>query len=179
MVDMDARYVYAIIIGIAAGLLLNIAHIVAIVINLISLFIFPILPLGIGLITAIVLLLFLVGIGAFTARHVRRRYGTSGIKAAAVAGLVSGIVGQAVSLLVSLLIAIVVAVAGAVAGYYVVGSDNPWLTATALGIAGLVLASLYAVVQYIVLSFVFMVLAGLGGFLYNHFTVTYPIKRVG
>ncbi len=92
------------------------------------------------------------------------------------AGLVSGIVGQAVSLLVSLLVAIVVAVAGAAAGYYVVGGDNPWLVAAGLGIGGLVLASVYAVCQYIALSFVFMVLAGLGGFLYYHFTVTYPIK---
>jgi hypothetical protein len=175
---MDARYLYAIIIGIMAGIALNIAHIIAIVINLISLFIFPILPLGLGLIQAILLLLFLVGIGAFTARLVRRRYGVSGIKAAAVAGLVSGIVGQIVSLLVSFLIAIVIAIGGAAAGYYVVGGDTPWLVAGALGIGGLVLASVYAVIQYIVLSFVFMVLAGLGGFLYNHFTVTYPIKNV-
>jgi hypothetical protein len=177
MVDMDARYVYAIIIGIVAGIALNIAHIITIVVNLISLFIFPILPLGLGLIQAILLLLFLAGIGAFTARLVRRRYGVSGIKAAAVAGLVSGIVGQVVSLFVSLLIAIAVAVGGAAAGYYVVGGDNPWLAAVALGIAGLVLASLYAVIQYIALSFVFMVLAGLGGFLYYHFTITYPLRN--
>jgi hypothetical protein len=177
MVDMDARYVYAIIIGIVAGIALNIAHIIAIAINLISLFIFPILPLGLGLIQAILLLLFLVGIGAFTARLVRRRYGVSGIKAAAIAGLVSGIIGQVVSLFVSLLIAIVVAIGGAAAGYYVIGGDNPWLTAIAFGVGGLVLASVYAVVQYIALSFVFMVLAGLGGFLYYHFTVTYPLKN--
>ena len=31
MVDMDARYVYAIIIGILAGIALNIAHIVTII----------------------------------------------------------------------------------------------------------------------------------------------------
>jgi hypothetical protein len=178
MVDMDARYLYAIVIGILAGIVLNIAHVITIIVNLISLLILPILPLGLGLIQAILLLLFLVGIGALTARLVRRRYGANGIKAAAVAGLVSGIVGQVVSLLVSFLVAIVVAAAGAAAGYYVVGGDNPWLVAGALGIGGLVLASLYAVIQYIVLSFVFMVLAGLGGFLYNHFTVTYPIKNV-
>ncbi len=46
MVDMDARYVYAIIIGIVAGIVLNIAHIVTIIINLISLFMLPIFPLG-------------------------------------------------------------------------------------------------------------------------------------
>ncbi|HEY3274515.1 MAG TPA: hypothetical protein VGJ92_12160 [Methanocella sp.] len=178
MIDMDARYVYAIIIGIVAGIVLNVAHIITIVVNLISLFILPVLPLGLGLIQAILLLIFLVGTGAFTARLVRRRYGASGIKAAAVAGLVSGIVGQVVSLLISLIIAIVVAAAAAAAGYYVVGGDNPWLVAGALGIGGLVLASVYAVVQYIVLSIVFMILAGLGGFLYNHFTVTYPIKNV-
>ena len=177
MVDMDARYVYAILIGIVAGIVLNIAHIAAIIINLISLFVLPLLPLGFGLISAILLLLFLFGIGAFTAWLVRRRYGTAGIKAAAVAGLVSGIVGQAVSLLVSLLIAIAIAVAGAVAGYYVVGGDNPWLTAAGLGIGGLVLASVYAVRQYIALSFVFMVLAGLGGFLYYHFTVAKTNKK--
>ena len=34
------------------------------------------------------------------------------------------------------------------------------------------------VIQYIALSFVFMVLAGLGGFLYYHFSVTYPLKKV-
>jgi hypothetical protein len=176
MVNMDARYVYAIVIGIMAGIVLNIAHIITIVVNLISLFILPILPLGLGLIQAILLLLFLVGIGAYTARLVRRRYGASGIKAAAMAGLVSGIVGQVVSLLVSLLIAIVVAAAGVAAGYYVVGGDHPWLVAGALGLGGLVLASVYAVCQYIVISVVFMVLAGLGGFLYYHFTVTYPLK---
>jgi hypothetical protein len=168
--------VYAIVIGIMAGIVLNIAHIITIVVNLISLFILPILPLGLGLIQAILLLLFLVGIGAYTARLVRRRYGASGIKAAAMAGLVSGIVGQVVSLLVSLLIAIVVAAAGVAAGYYVVGGDHPWLVAGALGLGGLVLASVYAVCQYIVISVVFMVLAGLGGFLYYHFTVTYPLK---
>jgi hypothetical protein len=178
MVSMDARYIYAIIIGIVAGIALNIAHIIAIIVNLISLFMLPVLPLGLGLIEAILLLLFLVGIGAFTARLVRRRYGTAGIKTAAVAGLVAGIVGQVVSLLVSLLIAIIVAAAGAAAGYYVVGGDNPWLVAGALGIGGLALASVYAVCQYVALSVVFMVLAGLGGFLYYHFTVTYPIKNV-
>jgi hypothetical protein len=176
MVDMDARYVYAIIIGILAGIALNIAFIVTAIITLASVFVLPIFPLGFSLLEAIVLLLFLVGAGAFTARLVQRRYGAKGIKAAAVTGLVSGMVGQIASLLVSLLVALVVAVGGAAAGYYVVGGNNPWLVAAGLGIGGLVLASAYAVCQYIVLSFVFMFLAGLGGFLYYHFTVTYPIK---
>ena len=178
MFDMDARYLYAITIGILAGIALNIAFIVTAIITVASLFVLPIFPLGFGLIEAIALLLFLVGIGAFTARLVGRRYRANGIRAAAVAGLVAGFVGQIAALLVGLLVAIVVAVGGAAAGYYVVGGDNPWLVARALGIGGLVLASVYAVIQYIVLSFVFMVLAGLGGFLYNHFTVTYPIKNV-
>lgn len=52
---------------------------------------------------------------------------------AAVAGLIPGIVRQAVSLPASPLVAIVIAVAGAVAGYYVIGGDNPWLTAATLG----------------------------------------------
>ena len=176
MVNMDARYVYAIIIGIVAGITLNVAHMVALAISLISLVVFPVLPLGFGLISAILLLLFIVGIGAFTAMLVWRQYGAKGVKAAAVAGLVSGIVGQIVSLLVSFMVALAIAAAGAVAGYYVVGGNDPWLAAAALGLGGLVLASLYAVAQYIVLSFVFMALASLGGFLYYHFTVTYPLK---
>jgi hypothetical protein len=177
MVDMDARYPYAIIIGIGAGIVLNIAHMIAIAVNLLGFFIFPVLPLGLGLIQAILLLLFLVGAGAFTARLVRRRYGAKGIKAAAVAGLVSGIVGQVVSLLVSLLVALAIALGGGAAGYYVVGGDNPWLVAALLGIGGFLLASLYSVCQYIAFCFVFMALAGLGGFLYYHFTVTYPLKN--
>ena len=46
-----------------------------------------------------------------------------------------------------------------------------------LFLCGLALASLYTVAQYIVFSFIFMILAGIGGFLYYHFTVTYPLKR--
>jgi hypothetical protein len=174
---MDARYLYAILIGVTAGIILNIAHIVAIIVNLISLFIFPALPIGLGLIQAIALLAFLAGTGAFTARMVRRRYGAKGIKAAAVAGLVSGIVGQVLSLVIGLLAAVVIAIAAAFSGYYIVGGDNPWLVAGALGIGGLVLASLYIICQYIVLSFVFMVIAGLGGFLYIHFTELNAVKN--
>lgn len=176
MVDMDARYIYAIIIGILAGIALNIAFIVTAIITVASVFVLPIFPLGFSLVEAIVLLLFLVGAGAFTARLVRRRYGANGIKAAAVTGLVSGIVGQIASLLVSLLVAIVVAIGGAAAGYYVVGGQNPWLPAAGFGIGGFLLASAYAVCQYVAFSIVFMILAGLGGFLYYHFTVTYPLK---
>jgi len=179
MVNMDARYFYAIIIGIVAGIALNIAFIVTAIISVVSLFILPIFPLGFGLLEAIMLLAFLAGIGAYTARLVHRRYGTNGIKAAAVAGLVSGIVGQAAALVVGLLVAIVVALGGTAAGYYLVGGHNPWLAGAALGLGGLVLASLYTVVQYIVLSFVFMALAGIGGFLYYHFTVTYPLAKTG
>jgi hypothetical protein len=174
---MNARYVYAIVIGILAGIVLNIAHIVTIIVNLISLFILPVLPLGLGLIQAIALLAFLAGTGAFTARLVRKRFGDKGIKAAAVTGLVSGIVGQAVSLIVGLLAAIVIAIAAAFSGHYIIGGDNPWLVAGALGIGGLVLASLYIICQYIVLSFVFMVIAGLGGFLYIHFTELNAVKN--
>jgi hypothetical protein len=169
MVDMNARYVYAIVIGILAGILLNIAHIITIIVNLLSLFVLPVLPVGLGLVQAIVLLIFLAGTGAFTARLVRRRYGAKGVKAAAVAGLVSGIVGQAVSLTVGLLVAIAIAIAAAVSGYYMIGGDNPWIIAGALGIGGLMLVSLYTICQFIVLSFVFMAIAGIGGFLYNHF----------
>jgi hypothetical protein len=178
MVDMDARYVYAIIIGILAGIALNIAFIVTAIITVASVFILPIFPLWFSLIEAVVLLPFLVGAGAFTARLVRKRYGANGIKAAAVTGLVSGVVGQLASLLVILLVAVAVAVGGAVAGYYVVGGHNPWLPTAGLGIGGFLLASGYVICQYIALSIVFMILAGPGGFLYYHFTVTYPLKSV-
>ena len=73
MVDMDARYVYAIIIGIVAGIVLNIAHIVTIIINLISLFVLPILPLGFGLIAGHIALI-------VPGRH-RRIHGTAGPEA--------------------------------------------------------------------------------------------------
>ncbi len=178
MVDMDARYLYAIAIGIVAGILLNVAYVVTAAIDIISLFILPIIPLGLGLIEAVVLFLFLAGIGAFTAGLVRRRYGDEGVKTPAVAGLIAGIVGNFVSLLVGLIIAVIAAVIGLVSGYYIVGGEHPWLGGAALGVGGFVLASIYTVLQYVVFCFVFMVLAALGGFLYNHFARLNATKNV-
>ena len=65
--------------------------------------------------------------------------GPLGAAIGAAAGLVAGIVGQLVSLMISLIVAIAIAVIGAITGYYIVGGDQPWLSAaagTALPAAG-------------------------------------------
>lgn len=174
---MDARYLYAIAIGIMAGIALNIAFVISAIIALLGAVIVPIFPLGLGVIEAIALFLFLVVVGAYTTRLIWKRYGADGIKEAAVAGLTAGIIGQILSLMTMLLFAIAVAIIGAVGGYYLGGSvvHNPWLSAAAFGLGGFVLASIYSVCQFLVFTVVYMMLALVGGFAY----IIYKKNRVG
>lgn len=163
---MRQRYLQAILIGVVAGVILIISHIIFVATGFAGSFFIPFFGCALGCIEWILVAAFLAGVGWYTANYAWSTK-SDAIALSALAGLVAGVVNQSIGLLVGLILIPLAGIIGAIAGYAVAGDYNPLFTAGLAGAAGISLALLIIILQFLFWVVFSVVFSAIGGAMYS------------
>ncbi|WP_424357892.1 hypothetical protein [Methanocella sp. MCL-LM] len=163
---MRQRYLQAILIGIVAGVILIISHVIFVAAGFTGSFIIPFFGCALGCVEWLLVAAFLAGVGWYTANYTWANK-SDAITLSALAGLAAGVVNQSIGLLVGLILIPIAGIIGAIAGYAVAGDYNPLFTAGLAGAAGIALALLVILLQFLFWVVFSVVFSAIGGAIYS------------
>ena len=163
---MRHGYSQAVLIGVVAGVILIVSHMIFVITGVAGGFFVPFFGCALGCIEWILIAAFLAGVGWYTANYTWATK-IDAIALSAMAGLITGVVYQSIGLIIGFLLIPIAGIAAAIAGYAIAGDTNPLFTAGLAGAAGVALALGITILKFLFWVGFSVVFGAIGGAMYS------------
>lgn len=160
---MGNRYLLAAGIGVIAGIGLIVINLLIAIIGFIGGLFIPFFSCALSCAGWMLVVVFLIGVGWYTANYTWATKKGDAISVSATAGLFTGAISQSVSLIIGLALTPLVGAIAAVVGYLLAGGQHPLITAMLLGAGAMLVVLAILVIQFIFWVCVSILFSALGG----------------